>query len=96
MTPLLKVSSYQSLANAISELRSMTSEGRWEDAAAAMSLLADRVLELPAAHDSDREAIEGALSILARLSEQLRPLHEDPASLLSTLGAGTRPETEPG
>lgn len=93
MMPLLKVSSYQALANAISELRSMTSEGHWEDAAAAMRLLADRAQELPAAHDSDREAIEGALSILARLSEQLRPLHENPASLLSTIGAGATPET---
>jgi len=85
MMPPDQVCSYQALALAIAELRTLSGEGRWEDAASAMSSLAAHVRDLPAAHDSDRSAIEGALDILARLTEQVRSLREDPTQLIVEL-----------
>ncbi|MDR1855427.1 MAG: hypothetical protein LBR05_11070 [Azoarcus sp.] len=89
MMPPDKICSYQALAQAIAELRALTAEGRWEEAARVMSSLAERARELPAADVSDRDAIEGALSILARLTEQVRPLHDDPKQLLLVMEAET-------
>ena len=88
MASTVPFSSYQILAHEISALESLAGAGCLEEAADIMSALAAHLVELPAACESERAAIEHALARLGALDERLRPLRGgDIDRLLSTFGS---------
>lgn len=89
-----KIQSYQALAAAITELKTLANEGRWDEASSTMDSLAQGLPDLPSAADADRDAIEGALRSLVWLTERVRPLREDTARLLAAFDPSVNTDSD--
>jgi hypothetical protein len=79
------MSAYQTIANAIAELKQYADTGNWEKASRISDMVQQTLqsAQFPPAVSADRALLERSLADIARIQERAAPLRQDIAALLA-------------